>query len=80
MKHKFFKFLLSFVFVIIAIGIWFSQNWYKMPKYIGQIKNPTVNTFTLGNYRSTPIDYPFKGKISSKELSSIFFTIFTVYL
>ena len=47
MKHKFFKFLLSFVFVIIAIGIWFSQNWYKMPKYIGQIKNPTQKNIPI---------------------------------
>ena len=47
MKHKFFKFLLSFVFVIIAIGIWFSQNWYKMPKYISQIKNPTQKNIPI---------------------------------
>ena len=47
MRHKFFKFLLSFVFVIIAIGIWFSQNWYKMPKYIGQIKNPTQKNIPI---------------------------------
>ena len=32
--------------------------------YSGQIKSPTVNSFTIGNYRATPIDYPFKGKIS----------------
>ena len=60
MRHKFFKFLLSFVFIIIAIGIWFSQNWYKMPKYIGDIKNPTYENIQI-NWEDGP-----KTRTSSK--------------
>ena len=47
MKRKFFKFLLSFVLIIVAIGIWFSQNWYKMPKYISNFTNPTYENVAI---------------------------------
>ena len=47
MMRKLFKFLLIFVLIVASIGIWFSQNWYKMPKYIAQIKNPTMKMFQL---------------------------------
>ncbi len=49
MRHKFFKFLLSFIFIAFAIGFWFSQNWYKMPKYISNFNNPTS--------KNTPIEW-----------------------
>ena len=45
--RKLFKFLLIFVLIVATIGIWFSQNWYKMPKYIGQIKNPTQKNIPI---------------------------------
>ena len=47
MKHKLLKFLLIFVLIVAAAGIWFSQNWYKTPKYIGQIKNPTQKNIPI---------------------------------
>ena len=47
MKRKFFKFLLSLVLIIVAIGIWFSQNWYKMPKYISNFTNPTYENVAI---------------------------------
>ena len=47
MMRKLFKFLLIFILIIATIGIWFSQNWYKMPKYIGQIKNPTQKNIPI---------------------------------
>jgi len=47
MMRKLFKFLLIFVLIVATIGIWFSQNWYKMPKYIGQIKNPTQKNIPI---------------------------------
>ena len=45
--RKLFKFLLIFVLIVATIGIWFSLNWYKMPKYIGQIKNPTQKNIPI---------------------------------
>ena len=60
MRHKFSKFLLSFILIVIAIGIWFSQNWYKMPKYIGDIKNPTYENIQI-NWEDGP-----KTRTSSK--------------
>ncbi len=60
MKHKFLKFLLSFILIVVAIGIWFSQNWYKMPKYIGDIKNPTYENIQI-NWEDGP-----KTRTSSK--------------
>ena len=47
MKRKFYKFLLSFVLIVVAIGIWFSQNWYKMPKYIYNFTNPTYENVAI---------------------------------
>ena len=47
MMRKLIKFLLNFVLIVATIGIWFSQNWYKMPKYIGQIKNPTQKNIPI---------------------------------
>ena len=47
MKRKFYKFLLSFVLIVVAIGIWFSQNWYKMPKYISNFTNPTYENVAI---------------------------------
>ena len=47
MMRKLFKFLIIFVLIVATIGIWFSQNWYKMPKYIGQIKNPTQKNIPI---------------------------------
>ena len=47
MMRKLFKFLLIFVLIVATIGIWFSLNWSKMPKYIGQIKNPTQKNIPI---------------------------------
>ncbi|MDB9976476.1 sulfatase-like hydrolase/transferase [Flavobacteriaceae bacterium] len=47
MKRKFYKFLLSFVLIVVATGIWFSQNWYKMPKYINNFTNPTYENVAI---------------------------------
>ena len=47
MKLKFYKFLLSFVLIVVAIGIWFSQNWYKMPKFINNFTNPTYENVAI---------------------------------
>ena len=60
MRHKFLKFLPSFILIVIAIGIWFSQNWYKMPKYIGDIKNPIYENVQI-NWEDGP-----KTRTSSK--------------
>jgi arylsulfatase A-like enzyme len=65
MRHKFLKFLPSFILIVIAIGIWFSQNWYKMPKYIGDIKNPTYENIQI-NWEDGP-----KTRTSSKPNISI---------
>ena len=47
MRQNFFRFLIVFILVVVAIGIWFSQNWYKMPKYISNLKNPTIENVTI---------------------------------
>ena len=47
MEHKFLKILLSFVFIAIGTGVWFSQNWYKMPKYISNFTNPTYENIAI---------------------------------
>ena len=60
MMRKLFKFLLIFVLIVASIGIWFSQNWYKMPKYIGQIKNPIYENVQI-NWEDGP-----KTRTSSK--------------
>ena len=60
MRHNFLKFLPSFILIVIAIGIWFSQNWYKMPKYIVDIKNPTYENIQI-NWEDGP-----KTRTSSK--------------
>ena len=60
-----FQFVNSYNGVNTIVSIYINGVLVANATYSGQIKNPTVNTFTLGNYRSTPIDYPFKGKISS---------------
>ena len=40
MKKKNIKIFLGFLFFISAFVIWFSQNWYKIPKYIKDWENP----------------------------------------
>ena len=60
MMRKIFKFLLIFVLIVASIGIWFSQNWYKMPKYIAQIKNPIYENVQI-NWEDGP-----KTRTSSK--------------
>lgn len=60
MMRKLFKFLLIFVLIVTSIGIWFSQNWYKMPKYIAQIKNPIYENVQI-NWEDGP-----KTRTSSK--------------
>ena len=47
MRQNFFRFLIVFILIVVAIGIWFSQNWYKMPKYISNLKNPTIENVTI---------------------------------
>ena len=47
MRKIFFRFLIVFILIVVAIGIWFSQNWYKMPKYISYLKNPTIENVTI---------------------------------
>ena len=47
MRQNFFRFLIVFILIVVAIGIWFSQNWYKMPKYISNLKNPTIENMTI---------------------------------
>ena len=47
MKQNFLRFLIVFILVFVAIGIWFSQNWYKMPKYISNLKNPTIENVAI---------------------------------
>ena len=47
MRKIFFRFLIVFILIVVAIGIWFSQNWYKMPKYISNLKNPTIENVTI---------------------------------
>ena len=47
MRKIFCRFLIVFILIVVAIGIWFSQNWYKMPKYISYLKNPTIENVTI---------------------------------
>lgn len=47
MRKNFFRLLIVFILIVVAIGIWFSQNWYKMPKYISYLKNPTIENVTI---------------------------------
>ena len=47
MRKNFLRFLIVFILVFVAIGIWFSQNWYKMPKYISNLKNPTIENVAI---------------------------------
>ena len=47
MRQNFFRFLIVFILIVVVIGIWFSQNWYKMPKYISNLKNPTIENVTI---------------------------------
>jgi len=47
MRKIFFRLLIVFILIVVAIGIWFSQNWYKMPKYISNLKNPTTENVTI---------------------------------
>ena len=36
--------------------------------YFGQINTTPINSLVIGHYRQTPIDYPFKGKISNVKV------------
>ncbi len=47
MRKNFFKLIIVFILISVAIGIWFSQNWYKMPKYISNLKNPTIENVKI---------------------------------
>ena len=47
MRKIFFRLLIVFILIVVAIGIWFSQNWYKMPKYISNLKNPTIENVKI---------------------------------
>jgi len=47
MRKNFFRLFIAFILIVVAIGIWFSQNWYKMPKYISNLKNPTIENVTI---------------------------------
>ncbi len=47
MRKNFFRLLIVFILIVVAIGIWFSQNWYKMPKYISYFKNPTIENVII---------------------------------
>tara|TARA_B110000495_G_scaffold138740_1_gene121765 strand:- start:741 stop:2384 length:1644 start_codon:yes stop_codon:yes gene_type:complete len=53
MKKKLLKFFIGFLLFIVVFSIWFSQNWYKMPKYIGDWKNPTGKNITI-NWEKGP--------------------------
>lgn len=59
-----FQFTNSYNGVNTSVSIYIDGVLVGNATYSGQIKSPTVNSFTIGNYRATPIDYPFKGKIS----------------
>ena len=73
MRHKFLKFLLSFILIVVAIGIWFSQNWYKMPKYIGDIKNPTYEMLCTGQTGHAEV---IRVEYDSDEISERFWSYF----
>ena len=47
MRKNFFRLLIVFILIVVAIGIWFSQNWYKMPKYVSYLKNPTIENVKI---------------------------------
>ena len=47
MRKNFFRLFIAFILIVVAIGIWFSQNWYKMPKYISNLKNPTIENVKI---------------------------------
>ena len=47
MRKIFFRLLIVFILIVVTIGIWFSQNWYKMPKYISNLKNPTIENVAI---------------------------------
>jgi uncharacterized sulfatase len=47
MRKNFFRLLIVFILIVVTIGIWFSQNWYKMPKYISYLKNPIIENVTI---------------------------------
>ena len=60
MKKKSIKIFLGFLFIAMVFAIWFSQNWYKIPKYIGDWKNPTGKNVTI-NWEKGP-----ETRVSSK--------------
>lgn len=60
MKKISIKIFLGFLFIAMVFAIWFSQNWYKIPKYIGDWKNPTGKNVTI-NWEKGP-----ETRVSSK--------------
>ena len=60
MKKKSIKIFLGFLFITMVFAIWFSQNWYKIPKYIGDWKNPTGKNVII-NWEKGP-----ETRVSSK--------------
>ena len=56
MRKIFFRLLIVFILIVVAIGIWFSQNWYKMPKYISYLKNPTIENVTIDGNKISVIN------------------------
>ena len=60
MKKKIIKIFLGFLFIAMVFAIWFSQNWYKIPKYIGNWENPIGKNITI-NWEKGP-----ETRVSSK--------------
>ena len=60
MKKKSIKIFLGFLFIAMVFAIWFSQNWYKIPKYIGNWENPIGKNVTI-NWEKGP-----ETRVSSK--------------
>ena len=60
MKKKIIKIFLGFLFIAMVFAIWFSQNWYKIPKYIGNGENPIGKNITI-NWEKGP-----ETRVSSK--------------
>ena len=60
MKKKIIKIFLGFLFIAMVFAIWFSQNWYKIPKYIGDWKNTTGKNVII-NWEKGP-----ETRVSSK--------------
>ena len=60
MKKKIIKIFLGFLFIAMVFAIWFSQNWYKIPKYIGNWENPIGKNVTI-NWEKGP-----ETRVSSK--------------